>query len=241
MRHDYETYVFGTDISRCKPCSGYQLLQSGSHTLIYDLKAILHQSSVFIHKRHNISDSSYGHQVQYFRKDGLRETRLLLKGLSQFESHSAAAKLLKRIFASRLLGIDQKAFSHGIRDGMMIGDQYLHAKFFGISDFIFGHASAVYGHYQIKAFIVDESYCFRVKSIAFAEPGRNIVIQVLRSVLHEVTQYAHHEGGGSDAVSIIVTVYHDPGAVPDFMQYKIRTCFHIRKQERIVCFPRFRR
>ena len=163
---------------------------------------VLGQGAVFVDQGYDIADGSDTDQIESSGHDTFRQSCLRRDCLRHFKSNAYSGQILKRIWTSRLYGIDHRTAGYPFSHSVMIRDQQLQSDALRILSLFTGNASAVDGNDQIRSVFFDLLQGSAVQAVPFVESRRYVVSQIFR----QIGQDFQHQRRRCDAVGIVVAV-----------------------------------
>ena len=178
---------------------------------------------VFILQGDNIGHSSQCGEVQ-----ALFHTSHTLEGLADLQGDSRTAQIREGIISEQRIH-DHICFGKHFRRLVVVGDDDREAKLFGQVHFRDIGDAAVHGDQELRL-TGNLPDSIGVEAVSFRVAGRNAVSQGSAFLM----QYFHEDGGGTDAVGIIVSVDKDRLSRDNGLPEQVHGFSHAGKQEGIM-------
>ena len=183
------------------------------------------ERSVLVDERNDVGDRRERDEVEMTTGNvGLDSEQ----GLAQLEDHSRPAKLGERVRGRA--GRDDRAVGQRLARPVMVGDDDVEPAFSRLGDLVDGRDPAVDGEDEPAAFVREPGKRLAADAVALVEAAR----EVPGDVCAELAQEKYGEGGGGDAVDVVVAVDADPASLLHRGSDLRARCLHVPEQEGIV-------
>ena len=178
--------------------------------------------AVLAQQRHHVRHGGKRRQIDVFhgrRPPGER--------LHQFEGHARAGEMRAGIAVQKR--IDQRAVRQVRAGAVVVGDDDVHAQFFGQRRHVHGVDAAIHGDEQVGV-LRQRAHGLLVEAVALAVA----VGQVGANVRAQRCQVQVEDGRGGDAVHVVIAVDADAFARLQRRAHALHGPAHVREQQRVV-------
>ena len=204
--------------------------QSDARVGVEQFQAMESQDSVLIYYRHDICSNAHCTEVEQWDKSGERNVVVLGKGLHEFESHAASAEVLEWEWIIRALRVEYSHSGwHHVVGNMMVADDEVYAKAFGIFNLLDGLDAAIEDDDEFHTSFMCKVYSLFAYSIAFVISVGDVVIDVGIELLQKLI----HQCYSRAAVYVVIAVNENALLASHGIVEAVYGDIHILHQERI--------
>ena len=202
-------------------------MQTGAHGVLQKRQTLAHKGAVFAHKGHHIGNRAESDQLAvHFQQ--LAGVAALQRG-AQLKGNARAAQILKGTFVIGAFGVnDGYGIGQGVAGQVVVGDDKIQPQCLGAGGFLHGRNAVVHRHDQLEPLLGKAFQRRAGQTVAVAARG-----QLAAHVCAHAAQALVQDGGGGDAVHIVVTVDDDQLLVLDRLLNARDRLVHIPHKKRV--------